>query len=88
MINVNDSYTNEITEQYKNLVNPYEILFTTKQRQFYSLKLNISAIICKILSCLSFFQILESSQTLLNVLKKESQTLREKTVPGQRAVQS
>lgn len=55
MINVNDSYTNEITEQYKNLVNPYEILFTTKQRQFYSLKLNISAIICKILSCLSFF---------------------------------
>lgn len=36
----------------------------------------------------AYMKILESSQTLLNVLKRESQTLREKTVPGQRAVQS
>lgn len=30
-------------------------MFTTKQRQFYTTKLNMSAIICKILSCLSIF---------------------------------
>ncbi|XP_061165139.1 microtubule nucleation factor SSNA1-like [Saccostrea cucullata] len=36
----------------------------------------------------AYMKILESSQTLLNVLKKESQTLREKSVPGQRVAQS